>query len=60
LDYRQIYKVILGKIRKHLVRRAFASYCYACVLLIQFRNGSRVNEAYVRVRKWGNSCYSPH
>lgn len=58
--------MILAKIKEHLGRRAFASYCYACVLLIQLRNGSRVSEAvdaaikfadqrvsevYVRVRK---------
>ncbi len=58
--------MILAKIREHLGRKAFASYCYACVLLIQLRNGSRVseavdaaikfadqrsNEVYVRVRK---------
>jgi len=66
LDYKRIYKMLLSKIREHLSRRAFASYCYACVLLIQLRNGSRVSEAvdaavkfadqrssevYVRVRK---------
>jgi integrase len=65
-DYRQVYRLLLSKIREHLSRRAFASYCYACVLLIQLRNGSRVSEAvdaaikfadqtssevYVRVRK---------
>ncbi len=66
LDYRKTYKLILSKLRRHLARRAFPSYCYACVLLIQLRNGSRVSEAleaalkfhrerarrvYVRVRK---------
>ena len=45
LDYRQVYRLLLSKIREHLSRRAFASYCYACVLLIQLRNGSRVSEA---------------
>jgi integrase len=66
LDYKQVYKMILAKVKEHISRRAFASYCYACVLLIQLRNGSRVSEAvdaaikfsdqrssevYVRVRK---------
>jgi integrase len=45
LDYRQIYRMILAKVKEHINRRAFASYCYACVLLIQLRNGSRVSEA---------------
>jgi hypothetical protein len=45
LDYRQVYRMILAKVKEHISRRAFASYCYACVLLIQLRNGSRVSEA---------------
>jgi hypothetical protein len=45
LDYKQVYKMILAKVKEHISRRAFASYCYACVLLIQLRNGSRVSEA---------------
>ena len=51
MDYRQVYRLLLSKIKEHLARRAFASYCYACVFLIQLRNGSRVSEVYVRVRK---------
>jgi integrase len=45
LDYKQVYRLLLSKIRGHLSRRAFTSYYYACVLLIQLRNGSRVSEA---------------
>jgi sugar/nucleoside kinase (ribokinase family) len=55
--------------KEHLVRRFFASYCYAYVLLIQLRNAPRAseaveaaikfadqssNEVYVRVRKRRN------
>ena len=45
LDYKQVYRMILAKVKEHISKRAFASYCYACVLLIQLRNGSRVSEA---------------
>ncbi len=61
--------MILSKIREHLSKRTFASYCYACVLLIQLRIGLRVSRAvdaaiklfdqtsseiYVRIRKKRN------
>ena len=45
LDYKQTYKLLLKKMNDHYMRGAMNSYCYALVLLIQLRNGSRVSEA---------------
>ena len=44
LDYRRVYKELLRELREHLSRRAFTSFCYAIILLIQLRNGSKISE----------------
>jgi len=45
LDYARAYRVLLARIREHRGRAAWSRYCYAIVLLVQLRNGSRVSEA---------------
>ena len=45
LDYRKTYHMLRRRIEAHRRRRAWRSYCYASVLLIQLRNGARVSEA---------------
>ena len=45
LDYDKLYRTLTGMLREHRRRGAWRSFCYASVLLIQLRNGSRVSEA---------------
>ncbi len=45
VDFRVVRRELARLLREHLQRKAFRSYCYAAVLLIQLRNGSRVSEA---------------
>ncbi|MGC8678990.1 MAG: hypothetical protein ACP5TH_04225 [Fervidicoccaceae archaeon] len=44
LDYEQVYRLLLSRIKEYIDERASASHCYARVLF-QFRNGTRVSEA---------------
>ena len=52
LDYKRTYKELLRRLREHLSKRAYTSFCYASILLIQLRNGSRVSEALEAARKF--------
>jgi len=52
LDYRRVYRELLRRLREHLSRRAYTSFCYATILLIQLRNGSRISEALEATKKF--------
>ncbi len=52
LDYRKMYRELLRRLREHLGRRAYTSFCYVTILLIQLRNGSRISEALEAARKF--------
>lgn len=52
LDYKKVYRELLRRLKEHLGRRAYTSFCYAAILLIQLRNGSRISEALEATRKF--------